>query len=129
MKRFGAFLLLAAILAMITLAEADEYHFGLPGDIPIMGDWNGDGRTKIGVVRVINGELHWYLDWNGNGIWEGPEIDRRFECGIAGDTPIVGQWTMNGRDQIGVYRDGLWRVDIMGDGSCVDRMIIPPPLK
>jgi hypothetical protein len=25
--------------------------FGLPGDIPITGDWNGNGRDGLGVVR------------------------------------------------------------------------------
>ena len=39
-----------------------KYIFGLAGDIPVVGDWNGDGRTKIGVFR--NGI--WYLDFNGN---------------------------------------------------------------
>ena len=27
------------------------FHFGAPGDAVIVGEWNGDGRSKIGVVR------------------------------------------------------------------------------
>ena len=36
--------------------------FGVPGDVPVMGDWNGDGRLKVGVFR----KGAWFLDWNGN---------------------------------------------------------------
>ena len=28
-----------------------EFDFGMPGDKPVVGDWNQDGRTDIGVVR------------------------------------------------------------------------------
>ncbi len=31
--------------------------FGIPGDIPVIGDWNSDGHADLGVVR--NGV--WYL--------------------------------------------------------------------
>ena len=27
---------------------------GVPGDIPIVGDWNRVGRSKIGVYRPVN---------------------------------------------------------------------------
>ncbi|HME10862.1 MAG TPA: protease pro-enzyme activation domain-containing protein, partial [Bryobacteraceae bacterium] len=43
------------------------YAFGgIPGDIPITGDWNGDGNTKIGIYRPGNGLF--ILDTNGNGV-------------------------------------------------------------
>jgi len=28
-----------------------SFTFGQPGDIPVVGDWDGDGRDGIGVVR------------------------------------------------------------------------------
>jgi len=34
--------------------------FGQVGDLPAAGDWNGDGKAKVGVFR--NGT--WYLDYN-----------------------------------------------------------------
>ena len=43
------------------------YHFGgKPDDIPVTGDWNGSGKTKIGVYRASLGQ--WLLDYNGNGV-------------------------------------------------------------
>ena len=48
-------------------------NFGKAGDLPVIGDWNGTGISKIGVFRPSTGE--WFLDLNGNGKWDGPGID------------------------------------------------------
>ena len=63
---------------------------GNTGDIPVAGDWTGNGMTKIGVYR--NGT--WYLDYNGNGIWDGCETGQPDRCypvfgGMIGDLPVV----------------------------------------
>ena len=48
-------------------------HIGIQaGDIPVVGDWNGDGRSKVGYFR--QGFL-WILDYNGNGVYE-PGVDK-----------------------------------------------------
>ena len=64
--------------------------FGQEGDLPAAGDWNGDGKAKVGVFR--NGT--WYLDYNGNGAWDGCSVDRCYEgsFGQAGDWPVAGKW-------------------------------------
>jgi hypothetical protein len=54
----------------------------------VVGDWNGDGKTKVGTF--LNG--YWYLDYNGNGVWDGESTDKAYVFGQAGDTPIVGRW-------------------------------------
>jgi Divergent InlB B-repeat domain len=65
--------------------------FGIPGDLPVAGDWNGAGITKIGVFRPSTGE--WFLDLNGNGKWDGPSLDLYVpEYGQAGDIPVIGRW-------------------------------------
>jgi hypothetical protein len=48
--------------------------FGMPGDRPVAGDWNGSGTSKIGVFRPSTGE--WFLDYDGNGTWDGCGADR-----------------------------------------------------
>ena len=42
------------------------FGWGLPGDLPVAGDWNGDGNDEVGVFR--NGA--WFLDYNGNRYWD-----------------------------------------------------------
>jgi hypothetical protein len=88
------------------------YSFGLPGDIPLAGDWNSDGRDEIGVKRG----RYWYLDDNGNGDWNGCTNDRCYTFGLAGDVPVVGDWNGDGRDEIGVKRGNTWYLDYNGDG-------------
>jgi hypothetical protein len=88
-----------------------------PTDIPVGGDWSGTGTTKIGLFRPSTGT--WYLDYNGNGIYDGPMIDRQYQYGgIAGDIPIVGDWTGSGFSKIGVFRSGfLFLLNTTGSGS------------
>jgi hypothetical protein len=85
---------------------------GLPGDLPVVGDWNGDGRRKIGIYR----HGLWILDWDGDGTFT--SADRTFSFGgLAGDVPVVGDWTGDGRAKVGVYRGGAWILDLKGNGT------------
>jgi hypothetical protein len=65
--------------------------FGNAGDLPVIGDWDGNGDSNIGLWRPSTGE--WFLDYNGNGAWDGCSVD---VCvagfGLAGDIPVVGKW-------------------------------------
>ena len=74
-------------------------QFGQPGDIPVVGDWTGDGITKLGVYR--NGK--WYLDINNNHVLDAD--DKVFELGGPGDMPVVGDWTGDGVDKPGLYQE------------------------
>jgi len=87
--------------------------FGLATDIPIAGDWNGDGVTKIGFYR--NGSF--YLDMNGNGTWDGTPTDRIYTFGLATDKPVSGDWNGDGITEIGVYQNGKWYLDMNGNGT------------
>lgn len=83
--------------------------FGLPGDQPVMGDWNGDGKKTPGVFR--NGT--WVLDLTGNGF---DANDRVLQFGLPGDKAVAGDWNGNGIDTVGVFRNGSWYFDRDGDG-------------
>jgi hypothetical protein len=63
--------------------------FGEAGDLPVIGDWNGTGISKIGVFRPATGE--WFLDANGNGKWDGG-LDIYLSYGEPGDVPVIGKW-------------------------------------
>jgi N-acetylneuraminic acid mutarotase len=44
-----------------------SFYFGEEGDQIVLGDWNGDGKTKLGVVRPDGaGSLSWSLDFTGD---------------------------------------------------------------
>ena len=91
------------------------YSFGLAGDIPVTGDWDGTGIMRIGVFR----HGWWYLDMNGNDAWDGSDASIPF--GMAGDIPVVGNWSgsADGKSNIGVFRNGMWYLDYPGTGTWV----------
>ena len=92
-------------------------NFGIEGDVPVTGDWNGDGSTKIGVFRPSIG--WWFLDYSGNGQWDGCTTDRCYNFGISEDTPVTGDWNGDGKTEIGVFRKsiGWWFLDYNADGT------------
>jgi hypothetical protein len=71
-------------------------NYGLPGDYPVVGDWDGNGTDTIGIYR--NG--YFYLR-NSNTIGFAEIV---FPFGNPGDQPIAGDWNGDGVDTIGVYR-------------------------
>ena len=87
------------------------FGFGIPGDEPVVGDWNGDGVDEVGVRR---GSV-WYLDCDGNGRWNNSG-DTFFTFGIPGDEPVVGDWNGDGVDEVGIRRGSVWYLDYDGNG-------------
>ena len=87
--------------------------WGLPGDIPVIGDWNGDGKDDIGIFRPSSGI--WSLDSNGNYVWE--VSDMSLSWGLPGDIPVIGDWNGDGKDDIGIFRpsSGIWSLDSNGN--------------
>jgi hypothetical protein len=76
------------------------FTFGAPVDLPVTGDWNGDGITDIGVKR--GGQ--WFIDRNGNGVWDDCRDDVDDLCltfGVPSDLPVTGDWGETGREGIG----------------------------
>ena len=76
-------------------------EYGQPGDLPVVGDWTGDGISKLGVYR--NGTF--YLDTNNNHVLDA--ADKVIELGRPGDKPVAGDWDGDGVDKVGVYEDGV----------------------
>jgi hypothetical protein len=99
-------------------AADKAYNLGVgtqAGDVPVVGDWNGDGKTKVGLFRQ---GFFWILDTNGNGTFE-QGLDQTFAFGgVAGDLPVVGDWNGDGRSKLGLFRQGFfWILDYNGNGS------------
>jgi len=92
----------------------------LAGDVGVSGDWTGDQIFKIGVYRPSSGK--WFLDSNNDGIWDAG--DANFPNGynfggLAGDMPVVGDWTGSNKSCIGIYRSNgsVWLLDLNCNGT------------
>jgi hypothetical protein len=83
------------------------FHYGAQNDVPVTGDWNGDGVATIGVYR--NGT--WWLDVDGDGQFTGRDASFEFGHGL----PIVGDWNGDGIDEVGTFAAGQWTLDSNGD--------------
>ena len=57
--------------------------FGITGDTPIIGDWNGDGKDEIGVYRPSDRRFYMRSSTGTVSV---------ISFGITGDKPIVGIW-------------------------------------
>ncbi len=90
---------------------------GLNGDIALVGDWNGSGTAKVGTFRPSDGAF--YLDYNGNGAWDGCGTDRCLSIGLNGDIPLVGDWNGSGTVKVGTFRptNGAFYLDYNGNGQ------------
>jgi hypothetical protein len=88
------------------------------GDLPVTGDWDGNGTTQVGLFRPATGE--WFLDYNGNRTWDGCSKDRCLgSFGSAADLPVSGDWNGTGTSKIGVFRPSTsrWFLDFNGNGQ------------
>jgi hypothetical protein len=78
----------------------NTFSYGADGDIPVVGDWTGQGKDTAGVFRR---GVFYLKDSNSAG-----NADNAFAFGAAGDLPIVGDWTGQGKDTAGVFRQGVF---------------------
>ncbi len=92
-------------------ADVVDHVFGTGEreDVPVTGDWNGNGIRSIGI---FNHGL-WKLDVNGDGEFDHHDESVRF--GRGGDVPLVGDFNGDGIEQIAVYRSGTWIIDSNGN--------------
>jgi Divergent InlB B-repeat domain len=91
--------------------------FGNPGDIAVVGDWDGSGGDKLAFYSPV--VSRWRLDYDGNGTWEGCSEDKCFPgFGQPHDIPVAGDWDGTGKARIGVFRPstGEWFLDKNGNG-------------
>ena len=90
--------------------------FGGNGDRAVVGDWSGNGKTKIGIYRASTNR--WAIDYNGDGKWNSTPTDKVWAFGAATDQQVVGDWTGDGKAKIGVFRPatGMWYLDANGNG-------------
>jgi len=83
--------------------------FGLPGDVPIVGDWNGDGKDNIGIVRfdAAAGQLAWYISNQSVSATANNAalpVSSVYYWGVDGDMVVSGDWNGDNYDAAGIVR-------------------------
>jgi subtilisin family serine protease len=90
------------------------FFYGVPGDLPFMGDWNCDGVDTPGLYRQSNGFVY-LRNSNTPGF-----ADVNYFFGIAGDIPVAGDFDGDGCDTVSIYRPSQARfyiINSLGSGG------------
>ena len=72
-------------------------------DLPIVGDWNGDGIDTAGLYRPSTSTFYLWDRWTNLSI---ANADYSFVFGAANGLPEAGDWNGDGRDGVGVFQPG-----------------------
>ncbi len=89
-----------------------QVTWGESTDIPVTGDWDGDGYDENGLFRPST--ARWYLDHDINGL-----SDFQVSWGESTDIPVTGDWDNDGYDEIGLFRPSTaaWYLDYDNSGG------------
>ena len=85
-------------------ADCDILFGPYPNNIPLAGDWDGDGDDDVGGFYPPNNNFYLYiLDLTSSSVISYPSHPS-VPFGINGDKPIIGDWDGDGDDDVGVHR-------------------------
>ncbi len=94
------------------------FWYGDPDDVPLFGDWDGDGIDTPGAYRQGPGGGYAYMT---NSLPADDAVgvaDFNFFFGDPGDEVFVGDWDGDGTDTLGVNRGGhMFLTDTNGSGG------------
>src|SRR5205085_8168027 len=78
-----------------------------PATVPVVGDWDGDGKDGIGTYTVATGT--WSLRNAADGLG-GPDIGPLVFRPDGSGYPVVGDWNGDGVDSLGVRAGTTWKL-------------------
>lgn len=89
------------------------HQFGVPGDLPVAGDWDGDRKDTVGVYHL--GIFQFTNDFS--------EVNGSSAFGVTGDLPVAADWSGNGSDDVGVFHPptAFWLIELqLGVGPAMN---------
>lgn len=91
--------------------STNTIQWGIAGDVPTPGDFNGNGSAEPAVFRPNQGR--WYFQVNGT----------HFDWGQAGDIPVQRDWDGDGYTDVAIWRPstGDWWLHY-SSGASYDRI-------
>ena len=82
------------------------FWYGISGDVPLFGDWDGDGYDTPGMYRPTNGFAYLTNTLPPDGGFGVGDPALTFFFGGPGDQVFVGDWDGDGVDTLGISRNG-----------------------
>jgi hypothetical protein len=81
-----------------------KFFFGDPGDVPLAGDFNGDGCGTVSIYRPSNQTFYIInkLGENNGGLGA---AETSYVFGDPGDKAFVGDFNGNGEETVGLHRE------------------------
>jgi len=83
-------------------------QWGLPGDLPVTGDFDGDGIADLAIFRPSTAT--WFLVFSVDGFNRAGAA--RYQWGLPGDVPMPGDYNGDHVTDLAVYRPstGTWYI-------------------
>ena len=82
------------------------FAWGLNGDVPVPGDFDGDGRSDVAVYRPVNSQ--WYILNSSTGF----TTSTTSGWGLNGDMPVPADYDGDGKTDLAVFRpaNSVWYI-------------------
>jgi hypothetical protein len=100
-------------------------NFGKAGDVPVEGDYDGDGISDVAVYRPMTGE--WFIRQSSNGV-----VTAQVFGGVNGDVPVPADYDGDGKTDLAVFRASTSTWYVLGQftipfGASGDVPVLPRP--